>query len=214
MSLWMVRAFPGDTDCMTEFLEENIIAVHWGIGDLTGCSTKDHIAKVVAQSNLKPRDASLKTGLLDRFVNKMKLEQYCIVPYKEVFYVAKIKSDYYFDPNSKKFEHQRKVEWLFDKEPFGREELPDALQTSIKTQLGLADMSQHEPVFIKYLNKKLGLDSFDNLDEENSINIELNSLLIDALKIIKDEIKSDDPNRRLKAAIAVMEFNHKKTTSE
>ena len=29
------------------------------------------------------------------------------------------------------------------------------------------------------------------------------------MKIIKDEINSDDPDRRLKAAIAVMELNNK-----
>lgn len=207
--LWMVRAFPGQIDRMEEFLENSIIAVHWGIGDLTGCNTKGEIAEVVKLANLKPRDASLKIGLLHRFVNQMKIGDYCIIPYNDVFYSATIKSDYYFDPKSKKFEHQRKVEWLFDGEPFGREELPEHLQSSLKSQLGLADISQHESIFTKYLNKKLGLETNSDLDNSSITNFELNSLLDDAMQIIKGEMNSDDPDRRLKAAIAIMELNHK-----
>jgi predicted Mrr-cat superfamily restriction endonuclease len=208
--LWMVRAFPDQTDRMTEFLEGNIIAVYWGIGNLTECTSKQDVAKVVAQANLQPRDASLKIGLLHRFVNLMKVGDYCIIPYHDVFYTCIIRSDYYFDPNSQKFEHQRKVEWLFDGEPFSRDELPEPIQASIKTQLGLADINQHTSLFVKYLNQKQGIDDLEYESSEiTPIEIELNSLLIDAMKIIKDEINSDDPDRRLKAAIAVMELNNK-----
>lgn len=209
--LWMVRAFPGETDRMDEFLEGNIIAVHWGIGDLTGCTTKKAVKAVVDQAKLEPRDASLKTGLLDRFVNKMTIGDYFIIPYKDVFYTGIIKSDYYFDSNFQGFEHQRKVEWLFDGEPFDRGELPDELQQSIKTRLGLADMSQHQSLFIRYLNKKNGIDTplEDDSNQFTSVEIELNTLLHDAMKIIKDEINSDDPDRRLKAAIAIMELSNK-----
>lgn len=210
--LWMIRAFPDQTDRMTEFVEDNIIAVHWGIGDLTGCTTKKDVENVVAKANLMPRDASLKIGLLNRFVNQMKIGDYCIVPYHDVFYTGIIKSDYYFDPNSQKFEHQRRVEWMFDGEPFGREELPETIQASLKSQLGLADLTKHESIFIKYLNQKQGIEINDLVDETSEITlmeIELNSLVIDAMKIIKDEINSDDPDRRLKAAIAVMELNNK-----
>ena len=216
--LWMVRAFPNQTDRMTDFLENDIIAVHWGIGDLTGCTTKEEIANVVSQANLQPRDASLKTGLLYRFSIQMKVGDYCIVPYNDVFYVGIIKSDYYFDSSSQKFEHQRKVEWLFDERMFNREILPKQIQTSLKSQLGLADLSQHEPTFKRYINKwksmdKIGVlnqfDESEELDEDNLFGNQLNSLLNDAMKIIKEEINSDDPGRRLKAAIAVLEINNK-----
>ncbi|MEB8573088.1 hypothetical protein [Bacillus cereus] len=207
--LWMVRAFPGQVDRMVKFLESNIIAVHWGIGDLTGCTTKQDVAKVVSQANLQARDASLKTGLLHRFVNQMKINDYCIVPYENVFYIGIIKSDYYFDVNSQKCEHQRKVEWLFDGEGFSRDELPTSIQASLRSQLGLADLSQHINVFNKYLNKKQGINTSEELDDSLVIEDELDGLLLDAMKIIKDEINSDDPDRRLKAAIAVLELNNK-----
>lgn len=97
----------------------------------------------------------------------MKTGDYCIVPYHDVFYTGTIKSDYYFDLNSQKFEHQRKVKWLFDEEPFSRNELPEIIQASLKSQLGLVDITKHE------------------------------------------SLNSDDPDRRLKVAIAVMELNNK-----
>ncbi len=102
--------------------------------------------------------------------------------------------------------HQRKVEWLFDGEPFGRDELPKQLQTSLKSQLGLADITQHEPTFFKYLNKKQGSDIDDEANENNSLVSNLDSLVEDAINVLKEEIHSDDPNRRLQAAIAIMEF--------
>lgn len=218
--LWMVRAFPDQTDRMTEFLEDNIIAVYWGVDDLTGCVTKQDIAKVVANANLQPRDASLKTGLLYRFAIQMKVGDYFIVPYNDVFYTGIIKSDYYFNPNAQKFEHQRKVEWLFNGEPFNREMLPKQIQTSLKSQLGLADLSQHGSIYKMCINKwksmdELGIfdlwDKPEELDEGDLVGEQLSSLLNDAMKIIEDEIKSDDPDRRLKAAIAVLEINNKQT---
>ena len=208
--LWMVRA--DQTNRMTKFLDDNIIAVHWGIGDLTGCSTKKDVENVVAQANLKPRDASLKVGLLNCFVNQMKIDDHCIVPYNDVFYIAIIKSDYYFDPNSQKFEHQRRVEWLFNGEPFSRYELPATMYTTTNSRLGLLDMTKHKSIFIEYLNHEHGIEINKLSDESNSLSSlesELNSMVIDAVKIIKDEINSDDPNRRLKAAIAVIELNNK-----
>jgi len=47
------------------------------------------------------------------------------------------------------------------------------------------------------------------VNEFGDVEVKLCELLHDAMKIIKNEINSDDPNRRLKAAIAIMELNHK-----
>lgn len=209
MALWMVRANPGQIDRMADFLNKGIIAVHWGIGDLTGCTLKSEVAAVVAKANLEERDANLKTGLLYRFAIQMKPGDYCIVPYRDVFYAARITSDYYFDPSSVKYEHQRKVEWLFDKEPFGRDELSEKLQASLKSRLALADLSQHELVFVNYLEKKSGIAVHEETEEDISHEI-LSSLLPEALEILESELNSDDPNRRLKAAIAVVGFNQKR----
>lgn len=213
MGLWMVRAFPGQTNRITDFLEKEIIAVHWKVGDLTGCTTKEQVEKVVANANLLPRDASLKTGLLFRFSNSMRIGHYCIVPHGDDFYVAVIKSDYYYDSTSVTFEHQRKVEWLFDAKPFAREELPIEIQTSLKSQLGLTDMTQHEILFKNYLTKKQKGGSLEELEDE-SMAVEMNSLEAAAMDIIKAEIASDDPDRRLQAAIAIMELNYKIRTAK
>lgn len=204
--LWMVRSVPGNKDRIVEFFELGIIAVHWGIGDLTGCDTKDEVAKVVEKANLQPRDASLKIGLLNRFVNKMEIGDYCIVPHGNFFYVGIITSDYYYNPNYPTFEHQRNVEWISEKVFGRRDELPVQIQASLRTQLGLADLSQHELVFSKYINEKQGIVTADDTVENEPVVSELNSLVEDAMIVLKKELHSDDPNRRLQAAIAVMKL--------
>ncbi|MFJ7408229.1 MULTISPECIES: hypothetical protein [unclassified Lysinibacillus] len=206
MGLWMVRSNPGSQERITDFLMGGIIAVHWGIGDLTGCKTKEDVAKVVAQKKLEARDASLKTGLLYKFVNEMKIGDLCLVPNGDEVYVGEIVSNYHFDSGSKGFEHQRKVRW-HGGELIWREDLPGELQKSLRSRLALADITKHEELFNKYLNSEpiIEVESDDLYPD-----LELIALWDEAIQIIKNEINSDDPDRRLKAAIAVIGLNGKK----
>ncbi|MGG4549679.1 hypothetical protein ABER02_18190 [Rossellomorea marisflavi] len=204
----MVRAFPNQVNRLKEFLDEGIIAVYWEIGDLTGCNTKSKINGVVKKTILEFRDASLKTGLLNSFVNRMSIGDYCIVPHRKSFYVAQITSDYFYNGESSKYEHQRKVKWLFNKEPIEREDLPEKLQNSTKTLLGLADLSKHYDIFVQYLDNKNNRAKATPIKEDNSSN-EISLLVTKAISILQNEINSDDPDRRLKAAIAVMDLNNR-----
>ena len=63
----MTIVFPGQIDRMDDFLKKEIIAVHWGIGDLTGCTTKEQVAKVVAKANLQPTECQFENGIVISF---------------------------------------------------------------------------------------------------------------------------------------------------
>ncbi|KML32363.1 hypothetical protein [Rossellomorea marisflavi] len=206
--LWMVRAFPNKVNRMEEFLSEGIIAVYWGVGDLTDCNTKSEVASVVRKTSVDSRNTSLQIGLLNSFVNRMSIGDYCIVPHKKRFFVAKITSDYFYNQNSSQYEHQRKAEWLFNGKSLEREDLPEKLQNSTRTMLGLANLSKHYETFIQYLDRKNNTTE-DSSNEEDTTSDELSSLVTRAISILKDEIASDDPDRRLKAAIAVMDLSNR-----
>lgn len=208
MSVWMVRPFPEQVDRKDVFLQKDIIAVSWGIDDLTHCDDKDMISQVVERKNLEPRDASLKVGLLDKFKNQMKIGDYVLLPYGDFFYVGVIKSDYYYNEHDKTYAHQRKVEWLFDAIPIERITLPEPIQKSIKSRLSLADLSQHDSKFKEFVGQMiLGEDVIN--DSEPDITESINDLSLISLEVIRNELKSDDPNRRLQAAICVMNLKLK-----
>lgn len=52
MAVWMVRPFPEQVDRKDVFLQKNIIAVSWGIDDLTNCNDKEMISQVVEKKIL------------------------------------------------------------------------------------------------------------------------------------------------------------------
>jgi hypothetical protein len=53
-----------------------------------------------------------------------------------------------------------------------------------------------------------GIDTADQL-EHTSVENELLTLQADSLNILKEELQSDDPHRRLQAAVVIMQLNNK-----
>lgn len=71
----------------------------------------------------------------------------------------------------------------------------------------MANISKNESDFVKYANEKQGIDVEDEGLENGSVAAELDLMVVDALNILKEEMNSDDPHRRLQAATAIMELS-------
>lgn len=131
-----------------------------------------------------------------------------MLPYVDVFYVGVVKGDYYFNSNEPTYAHQRKVEWLFGAQPMERHMLPEAIQKSIRSKLGLADLSQHDLKFKEFVGQ-LVLGEEEINDSDTDIREIINDLSLISLEVIRNELESDDPNRRLQAAICIMNLKLK-----
>ncbi|MEN0644938.1 hypothetical protein MKY91_17415 [Alkalicoccobacillus gibsonii] len=69
-------------------------------------------------------------------------------------------------------------------------------------------MSQHHEAFLQFMNSYAESDDGETVEVCHT-STELSLLVPSAVAILRDELASNDPDRRLKAAIAVMEMNQK-----
>lgn len=206
--LWLVRANPEGKNRLQEFLKHSILAIGWpNIADMTSQTKGDIRISLIQGTAYTGKDVNLKVGLINHFVNNMEQGDWCLVPDSEnieKIYLAEITGDYYFEKANKKdgYPHQRKIEWLNNGEPFNRYELPEDIQTSLRTQLTVADLSAHLKLLAKYIESNHLIYGYD-------LEAELRSLVPKSLQNLKKEIESDDPNRRLQASIAVISLLQK-----
>ena len=115
--MWLVNA--GENGVLiNEFKKYNLIAIGKPLGDLTG-KNEAEIRKLCQEANLDG-DINHKVGLINKFVNVIKVGDYIVShnSSKNETYLGKCVSDYYFDDKidysktDEPFKHYRDVEWL------------------------------------------------------------------------------------------------------
>ena len=115
---------------------------------------------------------------------------------KKDIYFGEITADYIydesvdFDEEGLGYPHQRKVNWLFDKNPLLRLDLPTELRSSLRYPGAVADLTKHNDT----VNHLLNGSSFENVD-----NIESK-----AIKVVEDLLESENEETRLKAAHIIL----------
>lgn len=202
-NLWLVRTNPNGNNRLKEFRQQSIVAIGWpNIDDMTNFTKGDIRIALIQGTAYTGKDANLKVGIINHFINNMKIGDWCLVPDSENIeniYLAEIVGDYYYEKASKKdgYPHQRKINWLNNCEPLNRYELPEEIQSSLRTQLTVADLSTHILLLEDYIEGNHLVYGYD-LDKE------LQALVPKSLQNLKSALDSDDPKRRLEASIAVL----------
>lgn len=194
-SFWLLRPMPHGSNHMKDFLEKGIIAVGYPIGESFADMKYDDI-----RSKLDKFKWSKGLGNVNVLVNLMKKGDIVVVPddNERDVYFAKITSNYVYesfldeDKEGSGYPHQRKVEWLLDKEPLLRSELPDSIKGSLRYPGTIADLTKHSSI----ISEILGL--------EFSEKSETDSLKQEAEKVLMELMKSEYPELRLRAAEIVL----------
>lgn len=211
--LWLVRVNPEGNNRLKEFLQESIVAIGWpNIPDMTNLTKGDIRIALIQGTSYTGKDANLKVGLINHFVNNMNKGDWCLVPDSENIeniYIAEIVGDYHYEKENKKdgYPHQRKIKWLNNREPLNRYELPEEIQTSLRTQLTVADLSNHVELLVDYIEGNHFIYGYD-------LEKEFQALVPKSLQILKNALESDDPKRRLEASIAVLNLVKSQTDKE
>lgn len=205
MNLFQIKTKPhnNNVDRLKQFLDEDFVCIGWpGIGDLNGVS-KDEIRNRIAEEyGYSGHKLGNNLGHVNAFVNTMKSGDYVFISDNEYAYIG-IVGDYFYEQNyDNDIEgicHRRSVRWL---EKVKISELNIDLQNLLKNR---NTVSQYPSTFDEkdlnnILNKKQPLKA-ENLEK-------VDSLLTEALMILEDELKSEDPDRRLKAAIELLRLKN------
>jgi len=214
---WLIRPKPHGKERLKEFLETGFIAVGWpGIGDLTGMR-EGELRQVIMEKYGSDPSA---LAALKMMVYRMQPGDYVVVPHEGIVYFGRIASAYQYDMSKDNQEdgypHQRKVDWF--PLSIAREDLPLELQKSTRVVRVASELSQHINILDNIINNNKSKNISNNISEYNNpdshpitTNVDLSDQLLQkALEVLAKDLKSDDPDVRLRAAQVVLESMGKK----
>ncbi|MDR1086356.1 MAG: hypothetical protein LBP22_16245 [Deltaproteobacteria bacterium] len=148
--LWVVRPEPNFVNRLPMFLEKDIVAIGWpAVGDLSQGQNRDFLAYRLCQAyrhylDTKKDDLAMAVGVLDRFVNQIKLGDYVLIPQNGDVFVSEVTGNYSFQPElghdgpEAGYPHWRKVRFLKNKQPFSHiRNLPLGVRRAIDCHLSV-----------------------------------------------------------------------------
>ncbi len=231
---WQLRLKPCRKDRTKQFLSENIVAIGYpGIGDLSG-KTAGQIKELLNKAWQDNSKISIGLGArtVIGFAVDIRPQDFVVAPDGNVVHIGVITSDYFYDAANESEEeypypHQRRVRWLEKNLP--RHHLPPELQSKLRNFATLADISdfKHELIglvgcadeaeFYQKINQpQLSLLRADNGNNTppgvikgplEPAGATFDDLVKLAKKVLEEDLKSDDPERRFKAAVEVLRLS-------
>jgi predicted Mrr-cat superfamily restriction endonuclease len=134
---WAVRPYPHNIHRVPEFLANRMAAIGWpSIGDLAGCDREQINSKLKDSYQYEGGRLGQSTGVVDRFVNQVEIDDPIVVPDGDKVYLGVVTSGYSFKQHlateKEGYPHWIGVDYRFDGQPILRSELPAALYDSLK----------------------------------------------------------------------------------
>lgn len=204
-NLWLLRGYPSEKKRIDEFINEGIIAIGWNeLGDMKGKDSKS------IASELRKTDHSITNvviGVINYFVNNMKVGDICLIPDDNKIYIAKIDSDYFYKETKIKdgYPHQREAIFLNIDDPINRYDLPEDLQKSLRAQNTVANLTHRKELFCNFMNNGEIIED-DIIATDFSLENKLMAMLPKALENLKNDLECDDPTRRAIASVEVIKL--------
>lgn len=204
MNMFQIKSKPHGTDRFRQFIDEKFVCIGWpGIGNLEQVSKEEIKARLEKRYGYKGHELGNALGHVNAFVNTMKSGDAVFVAEKEWAYVGTVGDYEYealFDNDQDGMCHRRKVEWL------NRVKIAD-LEPSIQRLINNRNTISRYPESIEEAGIEQYLSKQPSLTKEDST--KLDNLFRDALMVLEEELKSGDPERRIKAASEILRLKSK-----
>lgn len=203
MNVFQMKTKPHGIERIQEFLNENFVCIGWpGIGELDQVGKDEIRSRLARIYKISGHQLGNKLGQVNCFVNTVRKGDIILITEKDWVHIG-VLGDYdykeNYDNDMHGMCHTRPVEW---KTSVKINELEASIQQLLKNRNTICQFP--DPVetsgLEKYLNKQA------SISKTNSS--KLNDLFEDALKVLEDELKSSDPDRRLKAATELLRLKN------
>lgn len=203
MNVFQIKTKPHGIERIQEFLDKNFVCIGWpGIGNLNKIDKdelRDKLAIIYKTSGHKLGNI---LGQVNCFVNTVKNGDIILITDKNWAHIGVLGDYDYKDNYDNEVDgmcHRRPVEW---KAAVKITELGASIQQLLKNRNTICQFP--DPIetsgLEKHLNKQVPIST------KNST--KLDDLFEDALKVLEDELKSSDPDRRLKAATELLRLKN------
>lgn len=195
MNVFQMKAKPHGHEKLKDFLNGGYTCIGWpGIFDLTNVSKDEIRERLKKKYNYEGHTLGYNLGQVNAFVNTMQKNDVVLIKDNEIVHIG-IVGDYQYE---KQFDndidglcHRRSVEW---KESVPLSELNKEIQRFVNNRHTISQYpgTIESDNFDELYSKKATITK----DEKDRFN----NLFSDALNVLEEELKSEDPERRLKAA--------------
>lgn len=203
MNIFQLKTKPHGIERFDEFINENFICIGWpGIGNLQQINKDEIRARLEKEYNIAGHKLGNALGQVNAFVNTMKKDDVVLIAERDWAYIGIVDEYIYeqsFDNGIDGMCHRRNVEWV-------NKILVKDLNNSIQKLLSNRNTICQYPETIKSSELELYIKKQSNVSIESSLRLE--ELFNDALDILELELKSEDPERRLKAATELIRLKN------
>ncbi|WP_211656248.1 restriction endonuclease [Planococcus alpniumensis] len=192
--IWLVRPLPHFGDHLETFLKENIVAVGYPLGMDLADADYEEIRTLLQEKGWEEGLSNVNI-----LVNEMSVGDIVIVPSsnKKDIYIGEIASDYIYVsaldkdiPEVSGYPHQRNVSWYFEKKPYLRNDLPEALKGSLRYPRAVADVTKHYEIVEQIL--------------QGGPSQQIPEIEKRALQVVEELLESKEESIRLKAAEIIL----------
>lgn len=203
MNIFQMKTKPHGNERLRQFLDEKFVCIGWpGIGNLEHVS-KDEIRKRL-ETTYKSSGHKLGNmlGQVNSFVNTMQKGDLVLITEKDWVHIG-IVGDYEYNQNYDNdvdgMCHMRSVQWI-DREMINNCE--SSIQRLLSNRNTICQYP--DPVEQSGLQKYLDRQAPEIKERESK----LEELFKAAIEILEEELKSSDPERRLKAATELLRLKN------
>ncbi|MEK3914606.1 hypothetical protein [Paenibacillus sp. FSL H7-0331] len=214
MKLFQMKSNPHGMDRMALFLKDHFVCIGWpGIGDLDNISTSELERRLVLAYDMTDTDITDPLDEINCFVHMMQDGDYVLVAHEQEVYLGDI-GDYYYveqhDNNDEGMCHRRGVTWLHR---IPRSELNKEVQSLLNHREAITpyELAMETAGLDRWLPNHLRVAAHTGA-EPNILVQSVPKVIIDndtleqAMSVLKEALNSDDPVRRERAAIAILQY--------
>ncbi len=195
MNIFQMKAKPHGHEKLNDFFNEGYVCIGWpGISDLTDVSKDEIRERLKKKYNYEGHTLGYNLGQVHAFVNTMQMNDVVLIKDNEIVHIGIVGAYQYekqFDNDIDGLCHRRSVEW---KESIALSDLNKEVQRFVNNRHTISQYpgTIESNDFKELYNKKATLTK----DEKDRFY----NLFSEALDVLEEELKSEDPERRLKAA--------------
>ncbi|WP_025690190.1 hypothetical protein [Paenibacillus zanthoxyli] len=206
MKLYQMSSRPNGTDRLASFLKDNFVCIGWpGIGDLEHTGSEELRERFAAVYGNELADADAAMAGVELFVYGMEDGDYVLVAAEDGGYVyLGDLGDYFYDERYDNEQdgmcHRRGVTWL---SRIPRNELSPALREWLNE--GAAVSVYPLPAEEAGLDRWLNPTTEPQISRTERVRVD-NKTIEEALEVLKSALRSEDPERRERAAAAILGY--------
>ncbi|RED65376.1 hypothetical protein [Cohnella phaseoli] len=201
MKIYSLRPIPALEGKVKQFLEDNYVSIGYpGIGDLEGAD-RHEIETRLADGGFAERGR--EAAEIDLFVNGVQDGDYVLLENGDTVMIGDV-GDYFYVESSDTGEdgtcHRRGVTWL---RRIPRSELNDLVQGTLDAP-GLLKLFAY-PSQLAQLDRWLA-PQLENKPSDGDLPQVDRETIAEALAVLKAALRSDNPDRRERAAVAILRY--------